>query len=219
MPDGEAGNGQINEDRNGDGVVDVLDCQGERGPAGLACWDLNGDGIGTPDEDRNQDGNFDAFDCQGAQGVQGPQGEPGAPGQQGEPGVEGPQGAPGLDGRDGLDLTGVIARGVVTPGGQSLNVGITAMLETGDGPLFPRYKIFVPVPPEFQQMNPNAFPVLVTLLSTTTGGGGGAPGLLIAVYSILPPIQNGILTVQVDIVTATTGQRTPSGFSVVVLNP
>jgi hypothetical protein len=123
------------EDRNGDGQVDVWDCQGsqgepgpqgeagaagpqgeqgetgETGPAGpqgeqgeqgdqgpqgeepgpagppgeqgepgLACWDLDGDGIGDPAEDRNNDGFFNALDCQGQQGTPGPIGPAGPAG-------------------------------------------------------------------------------------------------------------------------------------------
>lgn len=78
------GNGDPSEDINGDGNYDTLDCQGpsgplgqtggtgnegpqgEQGPAGLSCWDINGDGIGDLEEDTNGDGNFNALDCQGA---------------------------------------------------------------------------------------------------------------------------------------------------------
>jgi len=60
------------EDINGDGTVDVADCQGARGDPGddgLACWDLNGDGVGDVEtEDVNGDGTVDVADCQGARG-------------------------------------------------------------------------------------------------------------------------------------------------------
>src|SRR3970040_427536 len=36
---------------------------GEPGDPGLACWDLDGDGIGDPGEDLNDDGLWDAEDC------------------------------------------------------------------------------------------------------------------------------------------------------------
>lgn len=65
---------------------------------GLACWDLNGNGIGDPDEDTNNDGVWDAFDCQGVQGdvgPQGPQGIVGTTGPQGPQGLTGPQGPQG----------------------------------------------------------------------------------------------------------------------------
>ncbi|MEM4402440.1 MAG: hypothetical protein QW376_08195 [Candidatus Caldarchaeum sp.] len=74
------------EDANGDGKVDALDCKGPKGdkgdlgpqgPAGLNCWDLDGDGIQDPAEDRNGDGRWDAGDCQG------PKGDKGDPGPQG----------------------------------------------------------------------------------------------------------------------------------------
>ena len=74
------------EDRNGDGVTDVLDCTGADGAPGadgatgaagadgaagrdgvdgLSCWDTNGDGLEDDDEDVNGDGSWTAADCQG----------------------------------------------------------------------------------------------------------------------------------------------------------
>lgn len=67
-------------------------------PSGLACWDLNGNGIEDPNEDINNDGNWDALDCQGAQGVAGPVGPAGP---QGATGLQGPQGPIGLTGATG----------------------------------------------------------------------------------------------------------------------
>ncbi|HNS51557.1 MAG TPA: SUMF1/EgtB/PvdO family nonheme iron enzyme [Anaerolineae bacterium] len=72
--------------------------EGPQGIPGLACWDVNGDGIQDVSEDVNGDGVYDALDCQGAQGIQGdpgPQGEAGPQGVAGPAGPEGPQGAPG----------------------------------------------------------------------------------------------------------------------------
>jgi len=46
--------------------------EGPRGPAGangLACWDLNGDGVQDREEDVNHDGVLDALDCQGQGGM------------------------------------------------------------------------------------------------------------------------------------------------------
>lgn len=103
------------EDRNEDGVCDILDCQGEAGSpgpagqngevgppgddgqAGVNCWDDDGDGVNDPSEDANGDGVFNVADCQG------PQGSPGAPGGGGG------SGQPGSAGQDGLncwDLNG-----------------------------------------------------------------------------------------------------------------
>ncbi|MFQ5494553.1 MAG: hypothetical protein ACE5EX_04150, partial [Phycisphaerae bacterium] len=71
------GVGSADEDVNGDGNFDAMDCAGapgpagpqgppgSQGPAGSSCWDLNGDGVGSADEDVNGDGNFDAMDCAG----------------------------------------------------------------------------------------------------------------------------------------------------------
>ena len=108
------------EDLNGDGRVDVNDCQGpqgEQGPKGdqgdpgpqgeqgvpgpqgdpgldgadgLACWDLNGDGVQDPEEDLNTDGSWDTLDCQGPEGPQGEQGDPGLTGPRGPEGPPGP---------------------------------------------------------------------------------------------------------------------------------
>jgi len=72
------GNGEADpaEDVNGDGVVDVLDCQGSEGQDGTGqdgqdgedgqdCWDTNGNGVADPEEDINGDGVVDAWDCWG----------------------------------------------------------------------------------------------------------------------------------------------------------
>ena len=39
---------------------------GPTGADGIACWDLNSNGVGDTGEDVNGDGSFDALDCQGA---------------------------------------------------------------------------------------------------------------------------------------------------------
>ncbi len=133
------------EDINNDGNWDANDCQGAQGVAGpqgpqgpagatgpqgpagtngtngsdgIACWDLDGDGVQDPSEDINNDGSWDANDCQGAQGVagpqgpqgpagatgpQGPQGPTGATGPQGPVGATGPQGPAGTNGTNGSD--------------------------------------------------------------------------------------------------------------------
>ena len=101
------GEGDPEEDMNGDGIFDALDCQGPQGPAGeigaggapgtpgaagelgadgLDCWDLNGNGAGDRGEDINRDGLFDALDCRGPQG---PAGEDGSRGRPGRPGADG----------------------------------------------------------------------------------------------------------------------------------
>lgn len=66
-------------DQNNDGVVDVLDCRGQDGQDGddgddgnngIACWDLNEDGIADlSTEDRNADGEVNVLDCQGQDAV------------------------------------------------------------------------------------------------------------------------------------------------------
>ena len=76
---------------------------GAAGTDGLACWDLNGDGIAGGNEDTNGDGTWDAADCQGEDGLDG------ADGAAGEDGQDGTNGAAGADGSSGLacwDLDG-----------------------------------------------------------------------------------------------------------------
>ena len=101
------------EDVNGDGNFNDLDCPSDSGTSGanaggakIACWDLNGDGVGTAPEDINGDGNFDELDCEALRGPQGSPGEPGPPGlpgEMGDPGEHGPSGALGMTGDEGAD--------------------------------------------------------------------------------------------------------------------
>lgn len=83
---------------------------GADGRDGLACWDLNGNGVQDFTEDVNQDGMWNAEDCVGPAGPQGPPGERGAtgatgpagpPGAQGVAGPQGPQGPAGPQGEPG----------------------------------------------------------------------------------------------------------------------
>ena len=48
-----------------DGVDGQDGAIGPTGSDGIACWDLNGNGIGDPSEDINGDNNIDVLDCQG----------------------------------------------------------------------------------------------------------------------------------------------------------
>lgn len=79
-----------------DGVKGDPGTIGETGANGIACWDLNGDGINDDDEDSNQDGEFNAFDCRGMDGTNGTNGENGTNGTNGEDGGDGNDGANGL---------------------------------------------------------------------------------------------------------------------------
>lgn len=76
---------------------------GPQGNPGLACWDLNGDGIQDASEDINQDGLWDAADCKGAQGDPGPAGADGLQGPAGADGAIGPAGPQGEQGPAGAD--------------------------------------------------------------------------------------------------------------------
>jgi hypothetical protein len=69
--------------------------EGPQGIPGLACWDLNGDGIQDVEEDVNLDGLWNADDCQGLPGVTGPAGPEGPQGPQGEQGIQGDVGPAG----------------------------------------------------------------------------------------------------------------------------
>jgi len=84
---------------------------GPKGDPGLACWDLNGDGLQDAAEDVNGDGLWNAVDCQGPQGEEGPAGPEGI---QGETGPAGPQGEPGA----GLSCENQYAIQAVVPGFQ-----------------------------------------------------------------------------------------------------
>ena len=87
------GVGDAEEDLNGDGEFDALDCQGPAGfpgapggsggADGLNCWDANGNGVGDAAEDVNGDGRFDTLDCAGLSGGSGGSGPPGPPGADG----------------------------------------------------------------------------------------------------------------------------------------
>ena len=82
---------------DGDGDVVLVNAV-----SGLACWDLNGDGIQDPNEDTNNDNNWDALDCQGLQGPIGATGPQGLVGPQGPIGLTGPTGATGAQGPQGV---------------------------------------------------------------------------------------------------------------------
>ena len=103
--------------------------EGPQGIPGLACWDLNRDGVQDAAEDINLDGFWDALDCQGEQGLPGDAGAAGltcwdlngdgvqdatedvngdglwdagdCQGAQGEQGLQGEQGPAGLQGDAG----------------------------------------------------------------------------------------------------------------------
>lgn len=94
-----AGLGVLSVDAEGDVVYVPY-------PNGLACWDLNGNGVfDVATEDLNPNGIPDAGDCQGQQGNQGiagPQGPAGPAGATGPAGPVGPQGIQGVQGPIGL---------------------------------------------------------------------------------------------------------------------
>lgn len=74
---------------------------GADGADGVACWDLNQNGVGDLDEDINLDGKVDVLDCQGEPGPAGPQGPAGPKGDRGSEGSRGTAGTPGPRGPAG----------------------------------------------------------------------------------------------------------------------
>jgi hypothetical protein len=74
---------------------------GQKGDPGLACWDLNGNGVKDTNEDLNKDGAWTAADCTGLQGAQGPAGPQGPQGVRGLKGDTGATGATGPTGPQG----------------------------------------------------------------------------------------------------------------------
>lgn len=88
------GQGVLSVDAEGD-VVYVQS-------TGLACWDLNGNGVfDATTEDQNGNGSADIGDCQGTQGLTGPVGPTGPAGPIGSTGPQGPQGIQGIQGPAG----------------------------------------------------------------------------------------------------------------------
>lgn len=48
-----------------DGFNGAAGADGAQGPAGISCWDLNGNSVNDANEDVNSDGSFNALDCAG----------------------------------------------------------------------------------------------------------------------------------------------------------
>ena len=61
--------GRLVVDADGNWTGGAAGLQGPAGPPGLACWDLDGDGMADPGEDVNGDGRTSAVDCHGGGGV------------------------------------------------------------------------------------------------------------------------------------------------------
>ena len=51
--------------------TEIDNIQTTPGPAGISCWDTDGDGVNDPSEDTNQDTNYNTQDCQGQAGANG----------------------------------------------------------------------------------------------------------------------------------------------------
>ena len=61
--------GRLVVDADGNWTGGAAGLQGPAGPPGLACWDLDGDGMADPGEDVNGDGRTSAVDCHSGGGV------------------------------------------------------------------------------------------------------------------------------------------------------
>ncbi len=126
------------------GATGATGIAGVTGATGLACWDLNGDGINDPGEDINNDGFWNSLDCAGAvgptgaQGIQGLQGPSGPTGPTGAQGIQGNVGATGATGATGVQgptgLTGAVgptgavgATGAVGPTGAVGATGVAGV--------------------------------------------------------------------------------------------
>ncbi len=155
---------------------------GPQGDPGLACWDLNGDGVADLDEDLNLDGFWSAADCQGPQGETGPAGADGLPGPQGDVGPQGPAGADGLPGPQGpqgeVGLTG--PQGEVGPAGAD-------GLQGEQGPAGP----VGPQGPQGPVANRALVPAANSLATVDSGGSAGylsitigADGLPVISYAV-----------------------------------
>ncbi len=104
--------------------------EGPQGPAGLTCWDLNGNGWADPEEDVNQDAAWDVWDCIGPAGPQGEAGLAGPAGPQGEPGATGATGPAGAQG----DVGPAGPQGETGPAGPA---GLACWDLDGDGIAYP----------------------------------------------------------------------------------
>jgi hypothetical protein len=74
---------------------------GDQGLPGLACWDLDADGVPDPSEDQDGNNVFDTSDCRGMDGAAGPAGPAGPAGEDGADGSAGPAGPIGPAGPAG----------------------------------------------------------------------------------------------------------------------
>lgn len=211
------------EDTNGDGEWNALDCQGSSGEDGLTtqgapgapgadgldgtnCWDLNANGVfDVETEDFNDNGEADIDDCRGA---------------------------------DGSDFSAVIARGLI-PGaeipddadwipaaGTALNIQRVYRPETlpGAPPSMGRYRVVVKLP---DRGSDYLQPEIVVLVSASVPrvdgsppGTGGATAQLFVFWEVVV-IDNTAGTVEFEVQcrTAPLNFFTDATFSMVVMAP
>jgi hypothetical protein len=210
--DGTNGGSTDGGQNSANGTNGLAGPRGEIGPAGLNCWDLNGNGRADADEDANGDGAFDAADCQGAAGLRGPAGATGAAGADGGDGVD------GTDGADGIDLTGVLARGMIPLDGNfgAAAGGINSAERNSTG----EYTVVISLddfPTAQLPATADELAVVLTIEKQNVGGGSGVLALLFAYYEITS-ITPDTATIRVSIRDLTTAAK-DANFSIVVLAP
>ena len=203
----------LGEDVNGDGVWDVLDCQG-----------------------------LDGQSTQGAPGAPGADGADGSNGVNGQDGADGNDGVDGNDGTDGADLTGVVARGVIPgadvpdpndPGGadwipaDKTMVGIERVYRPASGSSVPsrgRFRVIVELPDRTADYMAEEITVLVSIEAVHTDGGppgsGGTTAQAFGFWEIVE-IDNvaGTLELEVMVRSAPLNFYIDATFSIVVLIP
>ena len=115
---GETGLQGVQGEQGVTGEQGIQGVAGIQGKTGLACWDLNEDGLKTfadindpaiISEDINGDTEVDVLDCTGltgSAGADGKDGDDGKRGAQGEPGEPGDRGEAGAQGDQGIGLQG-----------------------------------------------------------------------------------------------------------------
>lgn len=202
------------EDVNGDGVWDALDCQGTPGADG-------------------QDGR------PGIPGAPGADGQDGLDGQDGVDGRDGTDGTDGADGADGQDLTGVIARGVI-PGADipdpgepdyipdpSASFGLLRVYRPDDGSGLPtrgRYRVVLQLPEQEQPYTGEELTVLVSVEAVHTDGGepgsGGATAQAFGFWELVA-IDDAASTAEIEVMvrTAPLNFFTDATFSLIALVP
>jgi len=231
------GNGKADadEDINGDGVWDALDCQGATGAAGkngINCWDLNGNGRNDPAEDVNGDGVFNALDCAGADGKDGADCWDHVGDVNGDGTTDWKDCVAFAEG-DGDD-DGIIARAVIDEWGYVRPGGVSISGEYGGGSTRfgeGQYMLNIDlsdVRADLNNVQPIDFPVFVTVRATSASNLPWEDDIsgLVAHYRFerfdgqpALDVANKRLSMQVFVIRALDGKLMSAKFSVLVFEP